>query len=345
MMRRSSVCVFALCFGALAGFPAAPSAAFGLSIGPFHLGLPFGFHHRFAHRHRITAERGAAERTTAERDNGGEFYDKASAGNTAPAQSAEPASFYPADSLPGIFDEIFRPGQAPDWPYGYDGLFRAAFTKEPADARACHEPARTEEIVGRITAEIRPTAAQMPLVQELGRAIGMTAGYVARTCPANIPAQPAARLELMQSQLQALTMALDLVRPPLQKLEQSLDPAQTARFAATPPRDTASSCGAAPAAIDWSIDDIDHSVQPDPDQRQALGDLKQAFASTALDLHAHCPQPLPPDPLARLEAIEGRLDASWRAALSMQVALAKFESTLNEAQRGRFETTPVAQTQ
>jgi hypothetical protein len=150
----------------------------------------------------------------------------------------------------------------------------------------------------------------------------------------------------MQSQLQTLTMALDIVRPPLQQLEQSLSPAQKARFAAVPSGATAAvACGATPAATDWSIDDIDQSVQPDQTQRLALADLKQTFASTAVDLHAHCPQPLPASPLARLEAIEAQLDASWRAALSMRVALATFESTLNDEQRGRFDTMTVAQTQ
>jgi LTXXQ motif family protein len=181
-------------------------------------------------------------------------------------------------------------------------------------------------------------------VQNLARAIGTTAGYLTKSCPQNIPAQPVARLEMMQSQMQTLTMALDIVRPPLQQLEQSLSLAQKARFAAVPP-DAAAACGTAPAATDWSIDDIDQSVQPDQSQRLALADLKEAFASVAVDLHAHCPQPLPASPLARLEAIEAQLDASWRASLSMRVALATFESTLNDEQRSRFDTMTVAQTQ
>jgi LTXXQ motif family protein len=329
-----------LVIGALAAtaFPATPSAAFGLNIGPFHLGLPFGFHH--GHRHRLYDKASVGDKAS---------LGKASIGGAAPAQSTEQgtgsALFYPAGSVPAIFDEVFEPEHAPQWPFDYGAIFRSAFAapQPETDARQCQDPLHTEAIVGRITAEIRPTQAQQPLVQALAKSIAMTSAYTAKACPQNLPAQPAARLQLLQSQLETLTMAIDLVRPPLQQLEQSLDTAQKARFAGKP--DTgATACGAAPVATDWSVDDINQSVQPDQDQQAALADLKQSFASAALDLHAHCPQPLPPTPLARLEAIEGRLDASWRAALSMQVALAKFETTLNETQRSRFETMNVAKT-
>lgn len=319
---------------AAAALPAAPSSAFGLRIGPFHLGLPFvGFRHHAARGRRVALNR--PEHEVARHD-------------TALAADAEPALLYPAVALPGIYDEVFWPGRASQWAFGYDAIFTDAFAKPAGDAqaRACAEPVRTEDIVGRINEEIRPRPAQVPLLQQLGRTLGATSAFMARACPKGLPPQPVARLELMQSQLQALTMAIDLVRPPLQQLEQSLDAEQRTRFAAMPEHTSAAAgCGAAPASTDWSIDAIDQSVQPDQNERDALADLKGAFVSTALDLHAHCPNPLPSSPLARLEAIEGRLDASWRAALSMQVALAKFESALSDEQRSRFETMTLAQTQ
>ncbi len=335
-MRRIGAClVIGVLAAALA--PASPSLAFGLRIGPFHLGLPFvGSRHHYAHGGRVVLRHSETNVADARESAGAQ---------QASGQGTGPVALYSAAALPGIFDEVFTPEAAPAWPFGYDGLFRTAFAKASAntDAGACQQPIRTEAIVGRINAEIRPTPAQAPLVQNLARAIGTSAGYLARACPQTIPDQPVARLELMQSQLQTLTMALDVVRPPLQQLEQSLDPAQKARFAAMPSDPAAAAaCSTAPASTDWSIDDINQSVQPDQNQQQALADLKQAFASTAIDLYAHCPQPLPPTPLARLEAIEARLDASWRAALSMQVALAAFESALNDQQRSRFEAMNVA---
>jgi chorismate mutase len=325
---------FAIAVLAATVFLPSPSAAFGLSLGPFHVGLPFfGIRHRMLHRHRIALHRDT------------KVYDRASVGGgSAPARGAEPALLYPAAALPAIFDEVFWPDKAPQWPFGYDAIFRSAFVKSPhdEDAGACRQPDRTAAILGRVRAEVRPRPAQAPLMEKLGRALGMASGYVARTCPQTIPAQPVARLELMQSQLQTLTMAIDLVRPPLQQFEQSLDAKQKARFAAASPS-ADSECGTGPTSTDWSIAQIDQSVQMGDGQHPALADLKETFAGIAADLHVHCPNPLPATPLARLEAIEARLDASWRAALSMQVALAKFESGLSDQQRSRFEAMNLAQ--
>jgi hypothetical protein len=315
-----------------------PSAAFGLRLGPLHLGLPFfGWHHRRFHR-RLYDKVSPAAASRAAANPAAEPPDV--------AQRAEPALFYPAAALPSVFDEVFWPARAPQWPFGYDAIFRSAFAKSPLDenTQACREPDRSGEVVARIRDETKPNPAQAELLQKLGGALGMASGYLAKACASAIPAQPVARLTLMQSQIQALSMAIDLVRPPLQQFEQSLDARQQARFAAGSNSAAASAeCGAAPAAIDWSVSDIDQSVQGGSDQRAAPSDLKQTFVSVAGDLHAHCPNPLPATPLARLQAIEGRLDASWRAALSMQVALAAFESHLTAEQKNRFEAMNLAQ--
>ena len=131
--------------------------------------------------------------------------------------------------------------------------------------------------------------------------------------------------------------------PPLAQFEQSLDANQKKQFAAIKPASGNPACGAAPIPTEWAVDEIDHSVQPDDAQRSALAGLKLTFASIAGDLHAHCPNPIPATPLARLEALEARLDASWRAALAMQVALDQFETQLNNQQRTRLEAMNLAQ--
>jgi hypothetical protein len=319
-----------------------PVEAFGLRVGPFHIGLPFFGSHHFAHRHHIALRHPGHEHEAA-------VYDKVSLGRTErtrpiePAQSAEPALLYPVVALPNLYDGIFWPDRAQAWPFGYGTIFRSAFAKSPLDddPRACQQPDRTGEILGRIRAEVKPRPDQMPLLQKLGEALGTAGGYLARTCPKAVPAQPVARLQLMQSQLQVLGMAIDLIRPPLQKFEESLDASQKAKFDSASA--DASACAAAAPATDWSVNEIDQAVLPGDSQNEALANLKQAFASAAADLHAHCPNPLPSTPLARLEAMESRIDASWRAALSMQVALANFESRLNDQQRSRFEAMNLAQ--
>lgn len=348
-MRNIGVYVFAGAFAAVLSSPS-PSAAFGLRLGPLHLGLPFfgGLPH---HRHGATH---------AAPHKGAGIYDKADfekpAVKPAMGRSAEPAQssnsaalLYPGLALPGLYDEIFWPQHVAAWPFGYDAILRSAFTHSPADAnpQACRPGNTADAVVGRIRAEVKPTAAQMPLLQKLAEALGMASGYLAQSCPQAIPQDPVARLQLMQTQIQMLSMALDLIRPPLQQFEESLDANQRAPFVAlrSPEASTVASCRTAPGAIDEPIVRIDQGIGLEPGQRDALAELKQAFVSAASDLDAHCPKSAPALPLARLEAMGARLDSSWRALLAMQVALAGFESQLSDAQRSRLAALTVTAAQ
>jgi len=72
-------------------------------------------------------------------------------------------------------------------------------------------------------------------------------------------------------------------------------------------------------------------------ERDALADIKQAFGRAASDLDAHCPTSLPRTAVARLELTEGRLDAAWQAMLSIEAALANFETRLSDEQRVRLD--------
>ena len=78
----------------------------------------------------------------------------------------------------------------------------------------------------------RSDAAQQPLLQKLGTALAQANGYLIKSCPAEIPSLPVERLQLMVSQIDAMTMALEIVRVPLQKFEQSLDDRQRALLSA-----------------------------------------------------------------------------------------------------------------
>jgi hypothetical protein len=327
-----------------------PSAALGLRIGPLYMGLPFGLRHRGRiageHRHRVALHPHAHERTAT--------VDKTKPGGTEPAPGLAPdlgsALLYPGLAVPVIYDDIFSTAHisphSSRWPFGYEPIFRAAFAK-PApdqDQSVCAPTDRPTAIVRHIKDEIDPDAAQSLLLAKLGNALGMAAGYLAKSCPKEIPEQPVARLQLMQLQIEVLSMALDIVRPPLQQFEQSLNGRQKARLAATPPAGggTAQGCATPPSAINWSIGQIDQSVQPSDAQRQTLSGIEQTFRSAASDIDSHCPVTLPRTPFARLEAIQTGLDAEWRAVLAIQVALADFEAGLSDQQRLRFNTMDLA---
>ena len=245
---------------------------------------------------------------------------------------------------------MFWPAFSSPWPFGYDSIFTTAFAAAPADRNRddCRQPVDANAIVERLRAEIEPTAEQMERLQRLGGAIGAASDYLAKSCPTEIPQQPTARLQLMDSQIQVLTMAVDIIHQPLQDFEQSLTNEQRAKFstgaaakgaASSRNENTAvRSCGASSTAIDWSIGQIDQSVQLTEQQRPALTDVQQAFGKAASDLEAHCPTSVPRSAVARLETIESRLDATWRAILSIQVALQDFESKLSDEQKNRLQT-------
>jgi hypothetical protein len=316
----------------------APSPALALRLGPFHVPLPFVGH---SHRHRpaapsvVTAYHGT---------------EGAGAAGPEPAQGATgPASvlLYPGLALPIIYDAIFWPASSSPSPsaIGYDTIFEAAFGRAAAgaDRRLC-QPDRGSAVIERIGGEIRPNVAQRPLLQKLGGALAMASGFLTKFCPAEIPAQPVARLRLAETQLEALTVALDIIRGPLQDLEQSLNRNQRARLAATlsaPSTGSVSAaavpaCGAAPSAADRAIDALNQSLQPNDTQRVAMDATKEAFGAAARVLDAQCPTSLPPTLSERLKAMQARLDAEWRAVLTIRVALENLESGLSDEQRARL---------
>lgn len=309
-----------------------PSAALGLRIGPFHFGLPFfPPPQRFSvPRHRIALRAPIREE--------GRAPDEANLGPVAPTQSGDLAPLYPSLALPDLYNDIFWPQLSARWPFTYDAIFSSAFAKSfPGPQTGCRQDNQTAATIERIGREIGVKPAQKAALQKLGGALAAASGALAKACPKTIPPDPVARLQLVQSQIEVLTFAIDLVRPPLQQFEQSLDPRQRTRFAEAPTAsDDAAACGSAPTSIDWSVHEIDRSVQPNDAQRSTLAQLRKTLGAAVGDLDTQCPKSLPADPLARVEAIEARLDASWRVGLAMQVALAAFESRLDNQQRNRL---------
>lgn len=323
-MRKVGASIVFAAFAAFI-FSSSPAAAF--RIGPFHIGVPFLFRHFNHHRLYMRADRRSES-----------------------GREVTSALLYPNLALPGIFQDVFFPDDASSWPFSYERIFSTAFARMPSteDRRLCQPSFDPNGIVTRIRSDVAPNADQGQSLQKLGGALGAASGYLAKSCPTEIPAQPVARLQLMESQIEELTMAVSIVRQPLQDFEQALNDDQKAKFEAvaanSPATDRqdrtaaiAPSCGGSPAAIDATIDQIDRSVQPTEAQRPALADVKQAFAKAVDDLDAHCPAMVPPTAIARLDATEARLDATWRSVLSIQVALANFENKLDDAQRDRLD--------
>lgn len=348
-MRKITTFVAIAALGATAIAPS-PSLAFGLRVGPFYVGIPyFGYRHRHHGAHALRDE--ASLKTAAPAQ-------WAPGSQAAASQGLMSPLLYPVLALPAVYDEIFSSPSSSPQLFSYDAILQTAFAKTPPDQAAaqCPQPNRQSAVAERIRAEIRPNGNQLQQMQKLAGALGFASDYLAKACPSEIPQDPAARLQLLEWQIEKLAEALDFVRPPLQEFEQSLNVTQRARFgvplataaaAVHPDRANivAPACAAAPTKVDASIEQISLAVQPTEAQGDAMDGLKQAFRNAANQLDANCALSLPGDPLARLEAIEARLDATWRALVSIQTALADFETKLSAEQRVRFDATDFAAVQ
>ncbi len=306
-------------------FPAPQAAqAFGLNFGPFHLNLPIpGPPRQVARTEPIATETPQA---------------------ATPAGS--PSLLYPVLAWPSIYDEIFTPSASSSWSFGYQNIFDQAFAKYPPQrsANLCPYHDRTAEIVGHITREASPDAKQQPLLQTLATALGQANGYLIKSCPTEIPGQPVARLQLMVNQLDAMIMALEIVRPPLQAFEQSLSDEQRVRFdgAGAALDGIAPACKMPAGSPKQSLAELERAIQPTAEQRPALTKVEDAFNRAQANLDAGCPGAVSRTALGRLEATEERLDAAWRAVQTIEVAFADFQKTLSDEQNARFNSLQLA---
>jgi LTXXQ motif family protein len=323
-MRKIGACVAIVALTAVVSWPG-PARAFSIRIGPYHFVFsPSGHRHHRRSRSAAPSYRPAPP---------------------ASAQEISSALLYPPLALPAIYARVFSSGGETQWPFDYRSIFLAGFGKQPANARLCRRQTDlAAEIVARIRNALEPDGVQLRRLQGLENALNAAADSLAKVCPSEIPAQPIARLELVESQIARTTAALDMVRQPLLDFQQSLDDEQRARFAVMIGTTTSrtnshagnTGCGATADETDWPIDEISRSVQPTDAQRDALGDLKQALAAAAKDLAAHCLASLPPTAPSRLEDVDANLVAMRHTVASIRAALTNFQLKLSDEQKARF---------
>lgn len=83
---------------------------------------------------------------------------------------------------------------------------------------------------------------------------------------------------------------------------------------------------------------IDQEVRPGKAQNASLQALRKAASDTAKLLTAPCAQPIPADPVARLDGISNQLSAMSYAATTLLVALNAFHAQLDDGQKAKFDS-------
>ena len=271
------------------------------------------------------------------------------------------------DFWPYAYDDVYYGMYGP---YAYGGYSNGSYASRSAQpgmssaryaartngserraAEVCSDDAAqlTNLPLERISEVVQPTDAQRPALDELRAASAKAIDMLKAGCPKDLPTTPPGRLAAMESRLQVMLAAVQIVRPALERFYQSLSDEQKARFNAIAPadnhdaatkdrRDLAKLCDEKPGVPELPIDRIASAVQPTPAQRATLDELKDASTKAAEGLNIKCPTYQALTPTGRVEAMEKRLDATLAAVKTVRPALAKFYDSLSDEQKARFNS-------
>jgi hypothetical protein len=274
---------------------------------------------------------------------------------------------YWAFAYDDLYDGIFFPDGAPYIDYAYQGPYyqsaevRLTTGSSRSSARAPATPGRLDRATRAFCAEqakgittlpferieqaVRPTNDQRALFADLKKAAAEAAAQFREACPENVPLTPLGRLEAMTMRLEAARDAIKIMRPALAAFYQSLDNEQKAAFneigpdLAREPRtaQNAASCQGGKAGLAaLPIERIEAIVQPVQTQQAALASLQDAIEKSVTRLSEACPLETPATPVARLDAMQRRIDAMLAAAQEIRPALEAFYASLDDEQKAKF---------
>jgi hypothetical protein len=207
--------------------------------------------------------------------------------------------------------------------------------------------------IDQIERAIRPTDAQLAMLDDLKAASAQAENILRASCPTEVPLTPIARLDAVMKRIQAMRQAVQILRPPLTALYNSLDDEQKERFAAigaqskyrrariareeSPASDLGGLCRQQTENFtQLPVQRIEELIKPTEQQKVGLDALKSASAKAAADLDASCPAEIPETLTARLDAVAKRLDALADAVNTVKPALTDFYNSLTDEQRARF---------
>ncbi len=270
----------------------------------------------------------------------------------------------------GYGPDYYGYGYGPDY-YGYAGSpnvyydssrgSRTRYAKtEPADRQAIAEtntealesctglaPGVTNLPIDQIRQTVHPTADQEAALDDLSAASSQASDIIKASCPSSVPLTPIGRLDAAEQRLQATIKAIQVVRAPLERFYQGLSDEQRQRFNAM-----SGSTGGAPSGgnmaaacsqqggnfIELPTQRIEQIVQPTAQQQSAFDDLKKATQNASDQLQSSCPTAVPLSPVARVDAVEARLNAMANAIQSVRPDLNNFYASLSDEQKARFNT-------
>ena len=203
--------------------------------------------------------------------------------------------------------------------------------------------------IDQIEKAVRPTEAQVTLLNDLRSALAQADNVLRASCVTEVPLTPVGRLDAMTKRIEAMKNAVQMIREPLAKFYDALDPQQKERFAAIGAARRAAA-GQASSAKELHglcgrqtenfttppVQRIEETIKPTEQQQSALDELKKVSTAAAKDLEASCPAEPAKSVTERLDMVAKRLDALANALAMVKPALSDFYNSLTDEQKAQF---------
>jgi hypothetical protein len=221
---------------------------------------------------------------------------------------------------------------------------------------ACNENAdvRTDWPASQIEQTTQLNAAQRDALGKLKTALAESIKTIKAACRDVSALPPTERIKASVQELWAVRDAGIYIRAPLKAFYQTLTDAQKAGLAWKQPADNPRQAGkaassgmarqyqacAAPSleASERLLGQIEQDVRPSNEQNASMQALRKTSSDMAKLLTAPCAQPIPADPVARLDAANDQLSSMSLAATSMEIALDSFSAQLDAEQKAKFDS-------
>ena len=205
----------------------------------------------------------------------------------------------------------------------------------------------------RIEQSAQLTDTQRNSLEQLRAAFAESVKTIKAGCRDVTSLPPTGRLKVMVQQIWTVRDAGIFVRAPLKTFYDSLTDAQKASFEFKPPQDDPAQAAnttnvgmrqqyqacASQIAMDSErlIRQIEQNVRPNKGQRASLQALRKTSSDMAKLLSAACAQPIPADPLERLDAADNQLSSMNYAATNLEIALNGLYAKLDPRQKAKFD--------
>ncbi len=242
----------------------------------------------------------------------------------------------------------------------------AAVQNDSNVSAACQDNAATQDNwpAVRVGQTIQVSNAQHDALDKIQAAVRNSAASIKGDCADPSAMAAPDRLAALVQTLWTVRDAGMAARAPLKDFAELLTPAQKASLASKMPQNTQSpdprsdarsdprnnpknaamnrryqACAAQNVeASERMVKQIEMQVRPNKDQAASLENLHKVSSEMAKLLMASCAQPIPNDPLARLDAADDQITAMNYAATTVQIAFNDFYAKLDDTQKARFDS-------